>query len=224
MLSYLTQRSYPILDGLAFKMNHPFNYEYDVFLSYSRAKDWPKWVSYIFMPIFDHWLTSELGRDARIFVDTNIENGASWPETLDRALSKSAILVPLWTKNYFSSDWCTLEFTRFRARENIYSYGTFENPARLIHPAVIHDGKDFPREVGDISYTDLSEFVNVRMASNSLAEESLSLLVKKWVLCIVKSVRTVPECDPSWKELSARELYQQHKKNEPRQLGVPRFY
>jgi hypothetical protein len=199
-------------------------YEYDVFLSYSRAKDWPRWVGSIFYPIFDHWLTSELGRDSRIFLDTTMENGTSWPETVDRALSKSAILVPLWTKNYFSSEWCTNEFTQFRVRENQYNYGSFENPSRLIHPAVIHDGKDFPHEVGDISYVDLSEYVNVRMASGSLTEENLSLLVKRWVLSIAKSVSLAPECNPSWKELSNRELYQQHKKDEPKQLEVPRFY
>jgi len=32
-------------------------YEYDVFVSYRRHAEWPKWVQSIFLPLFNHWLT-----------------------------------------------------------------------------------------------------------------------------------------------------------------------
>jgi hypothetical protein len=55
------------------------SYESDVFLSYRRHGEWPGWVRDIFMPLFSHWLGEELPRDAKVFVDYEIETGDSWP-------------------------------------------------------------------------------------------------------------------------------------------------
>ncbi len=62
-------------------------YEHDVFISYRRHKEWPKWVSQTFFDIFDHWLDAELGRDCSIFVDNQLETGRNWPTNLGDHLS-----------------------------------------------------------------------------------------------------------------------------------------
>ena len=56
-------------------------YEHDVFLSYRRHAEWPKWVQRIFLPLFNHWLGEELP-GVRIFIDYDIETGELWPQRL----------------------------------------------------------------------------------------------------------------------------------------------
>ena len=44
-------------------------YEWDVFLSYRRSNDWPRFVERQFFPKLKHWLDTVLGHTAKIFVD-----------------------------------------------------------------------------------------------------------------------------------------------------------
>src|SRR5215510_11575348 len=68
-------------------------YEFDVFISYCRLSEWPQWVQNHFLPLFEHWLSNELGRKASIFVDYSMEGGVSWPPQLGQTLARSAVLV-----------------------------------------------------------------------------------------------------------------------------------
>jgi hypothetical protein len=147
----------------------PPQYEYDVFLSYSRAMEWPVWVKNVFLPIFVHWLTAELGYDARIFVDNKIESGTSWPQILNKSLAKSAVLVPLLSRNYFASDWCTRELSQMLTREDRCGCRSDHNPYGLIVPAIIHDGRELPERIREIQNINLAPYVNIRMAPDSVA-------------------------------------------------------
>jgi hypothetical protein len=120
------------------------SYEYDVFLSYRRHGEWPSWVRVIFMPLFSHWLGEELGRDAKVFVDYEIETGDSWPQKLGKSLGETRVLVALFSRQYFASPWCMRELQHVLSREQACGFRTAQNPAGLIVPASIHDGKDFP--------------------------------------------------------------------------------
>ena len=93
-------------------------YEHDVFISYRRHGDWPGWVRNVFYRLLYHYLSEELGREAHIFLDENIRTGTAWPTYLKNALSKSRVLVALWSPQYFSSEWCLTEIASFIAREN----------------------------------------------------------------------------------------------------------
>jgi hypothetical protein len=198
-------------------------YEFDVFLSYSRAKEWPSWVKRNFFPLFDHWLTAELGREARIFVDYELDTGVSWPSSLGTALARSTVLVPLWSRNYFSSKWCTQELARMRAREDRYGFRSLTNPLGLIIPAIVHDGSTFPQVVGDINHINISSCANVRMDPNGATAEKLSQTIKDWVPSISHAIESAPEYDSEWVRIDADAFVQQYSATAPKQMTVPRL-
>jgi hypothetical protein len=179
-------------------------YRYDVFLSYRRHKEWPKWVNNHFLPLFEHYLGEELGRDAHVFLDTSeIESGSVWPYKLAEGLAQSRVLVCLWSRQYFSSPWCVTELAHMRAREDACGHGTPNQPGGLIVPVVIHDGEDFPLEVRHIQVADFQDIVNVHMAPNSATAEELARRVAKWAPDVRAAVHRAPEFDPAWISIAA---------------------
>jgi hypothetical protein len=196
-------------------------YKYHVFLSYRRHKEWPQWVENIFLPIFEHWLGEELGKDVQIFRDVQIETGMPWPERLGEALASSRVLVPLLSRQYFNSHWCQTEFALMKAREAKFNLGEDECANGLIIPAIIHDGDDFPDEVKRIQSAKLQDFTNIRMAKHSLTEEKLSEKIRSWVPDVVKAIQCAPPYNPTWQQLAIDQFIQQFKISMSQQTTVP---
>ncbi len=192
-------------------------YEYDVFLSYRRYKEWPTWVKEKFLPIFDHWLGEHLGREAQIFIDDyEIDTGMRWPEELAHSLAASRILVPLWSRQYFNSTWCQLELSHMLAREQMCESKS------LVIPAIIHDGKSFPSWIQNRVAMSLTDCVNIRMAKGSPTEEMLSKKIDTWVLDIEKAIQRAPAYDPQWEEIAVEEFMRRFEDfTEPKQLTIP---
>nr|VFJ65534.1 MAG: TIR domain-containing protein [Candidatus Kentron sp. FW] len=199
------------------------DYEFDVFISYCRLKEWPFWVKEHFKPLFEHWLSTELGREARVFVDFEMETGVSWPHHLGQKLARSAVLVPLWTRNYFASKWCITELAHVLAREKACSFRTSERPQGLIVPAILHDGDRFPHEIKHINHVNLCEYVNIRMASKSQTAEELDRRIRDWMPGVAKAIECAPPYDPAWDTLAADDFIQKYHEGAPTQTSIPRF-
>jgi hypothetical protein len=178
------------------------SYEFDVFLSYSRYEEWPAWIKEHFMPLFQHWLGEELSRGPKIFVDYNMHQGVSWPHELARALSRSKVLVALWTPTYFSSTWCTSELACMYAREEQHRLKTTQYPCVLIIPATLHDGDRFPAKAAAIQMLDLKDCANVRMVKKSMTAAALSKKICLWAPTIAQAIRDAPPFDHSWESLT----------------------
>jgi hypothetical protein len=119
-------------------MKTPPHYRYDVFLSYSRANSWPRFVDLHFRPILDHWLSAELGEPSRIFHDARaIEIGQRWPSEIDRGLRDSRVMVALLSRNYFQSDWCRRELASMLARAEWFREAGLDD--QVIFPIALHD-------------------------------------------------------------------------------------
>ena len=91
------------------------NYRYDVFLSYRRR--WPvdDWVKHHFYPALKGWLGESLQREPDIFFDAeSINTGTDWPTELQQAHTHSRCLLPVWTRLYFASKWCSAEWRSVR--------------------------------------------------------------------------------------------------------------
>jgi hypothetical protein len=180
-------------------------YEYDVFLSYRRHREWTVWVRNEFLPLFEHYLGEELGTDATVFFDEHaIETGTAWPLKLASALAKSKVLVCLWSNQYFSSNWCKTELSLMRARENACRYSTIDRPEGLIVPAVIHGDryKYLPASEKLTAPFDLIEVVNPRMAPNSPLAEKLASRIAQWAPDVASAVGRAPDFDPEWSSLA----------------------
>ncbi len=196
-------------------------YEFDVFVSYRRHCEWPRWVREIFRPLFDHWLGEELGRPYTVFTDYDIETGASWPERLGQALGGSRVLVSLLSRQYFSSPWCQLEFAHMLAREAKCNLRTPQCPRGLIIPAHIHDGQDFPRFALAIQAAQLQPYTNVRLSEGSLTEERLSDEIRKWVPDIAQAISSAPAFDATWTDLAVSNIVKQFAALDPVQTVPP---
>ena len=199
------------------------SYEFDVFLSYRRHGEWPEWVENTFLPIFKHWLPEELGYNGEVFVDTTIETGDDWPLKLAEALSQSRVLVPLLSRQYFNSNWCTTELSLMMAREEKCGFSCINHPEGLIVPAHIHDGDDFPQEIKRIQAAQLQKYVNIRMATRSETEEKLSESIRIWVTDIAKAIKRAPEYDPLWQHIAAEKFVNQYLMQQSTQTNLPRL-
>ena len=155
-----------------------------------------------FFPIFSHWLNDELG-EAKIFVDQRMETGMKWPVKLVRSLATSRVIVPLFSQNYFTSDWCTAELGHMLAREAACGVGTPDVPLGLIVPAIISDSTNLPREVAEIQAVDLHAYSDPFIAESGITRELLSASVRAWIPDVVNAIEAAPEHDPSWYRLSA---------------------
>ncbi len=197
------------------------SYEFDVFVSYRRYGEWPTWVKEWFMPLFKHWLGEELGREPRIFVDYNIDEGVLWLPELARALSRSKVLVALWTPTYFGSKWCTSELAYMYAREEQCRLGTVQHTRGLIVPAALHDGDRFPQKAQDIQRADLQDCANVRIAKGSPTAEALSDRICSWAPKIARAIRGAPDFDPAWESLALDKFLDLFKRDDSEQTELP---
>lgn len=73
-------------------------YQFHIFLTHRRHREWPEWVKDKFLPIFQPWLGEELGEDNRTFFDQEIETGTAWPHKLAQVMAEFRVLVPLWSR------------------------------------------------------------------------------------------------------------------------------
>src|ERR1043166_6642420 len=143
------------------------NYEHDIFLSYRRSdRQWVKWTRENLCGALETLLRPGLGK-VSIFVDQHIEVGNSWPQHLALKLSRSRLLIPVLSRDYFQSSWCRLELALMYRRELDNNFRSATNPSGLIVPIVIDDGISFPPEIQAIQGEPFHDFANpfIRMDS-----------------------------------------------------------
>lgn len=196
------------------------SYEWDVFLSYRRFGLWPVWVGKRFFPLFNHWLGEELGRNARVFWDADLETGSTWPVALATKLATSRVLVPLWSRQYFNSTWCKTEFALMCAREEMCGFSPHQE-SRLIVPAILHDGDDFPPSAREIQAARLQEYSNVLVADNSQTLEELSDQIRNWVPDVVVAIERAPAFDASWQTLAVNRFMAEFEVPKAKQVELP---
>jgi TIR domain len=80
------------------------DYEYEIFISYRRMDDdWVRWTRGNFAHPLRSLLRPVLGT-VHIFIDEQIETGSTWPAHLARAHTRSRLLIPILSRDYFRSE------------------------------------------------------------------------------------------------------------------------
>lgn len=166
-------------------------YEYDVFISYKRYGEWTRWVNETFAATLHQHLAMELGREPRIFVDTRLESGTDWQKDIANKLAFTRVLVPLFSRMYFCSEWCLRELYAIRHVESHFGLRTNHSPGGLIVPACIHDGRkeDLPAHLHDccdIQSHDFSEFAITCLQRTSATFERFETALKAWTVSSLK--------------------------------------
>ncbi len=134
------------------------DYQYDIFLSYSRKNGVKDWVWNHFEPLLKMRLDGEMAVEPRIFIDNNMETGVKWPLDLQKKLLRSKCLVVVWSPQYFRSAWCMAEWKSMLAREEKLGLKTPENTRGLVYPVVFSDGEHFPTEATETRHKDLHKW------------------------------------------------------------------
>jgi hypothetical protein len=172
-------------------MAPPADYTWHIFLSFRRWQEWPYWVKRHFDPLFRHYLGEELGVEPRVFVDWQDRRPGDWPTELGVELARSRVLVPLLSRMYFESPWCTTEYELMRLREE-------RCKRALIVPAIIHDGRDLPDHARRAYSAELVRYANPRMTRESPRGEKLADRIADWVPTVAQAIRKAPPHDPDW--------------------------
>lgn len=200
------------------------SYAYDIFISYRRNPETLTWINEHFVPLLELRVEMELQRKPTFYIDQQVEAGASWPPAIGAALGQSRVLIALWTGNYFTSVWCTEEFTHMLAREQEAKLRTVQKPNGLIIPAFIHDGADFPAELQHIKPFEIQTSFNPRMARNSVRAEQLDAVLAQQAPAIAASINAAPQWKKKWGVNAAAAFYAQfHRHAQSLQSSVPRF-
>jgi len=180
-------------------------YEFDVFLSYRRTKQWPDFVKNLFLPRFDHWLSAELGEDPRIYFDVDdLETGVAWPQRLANGVASSKVMVCLWSRGYFASDWCKAELSHMLARRKAISPPHELLP--LVLAVVIQDGIDVPSELVDIQQFPFHDCADPWIGEGGRKAELLSGRIRKLAGHVHMAMNQAPLHDPTWRDLAVGEF------------------
>lgn len=180
-------------------------YEWDVFLSYRRSNDWPRFVEKHFYPKLKHWLETIRGH-SDIYFDVNAtETGDDWPYDLAWGLARSKVMVCLWSAEYFTSKWCALELTQMLARRKSLAGPSGRLPA-LIVPALIHDSETLPPELKRIQQFPMQDLSNPWIARGSETEERLAVEIEKLARHVAHALRKPPDYDEQWSALATAEF------------------
>jgi hypothetical protein len=178
------------------------SYAYDVFVSYRRANEWPRFLDGTFLPMFRHWLSAELDHEPRIFFDADlIETGNSWPHALAHGVAGSKVMLCLWSRQYFTSPWCLAELGHMLARRRALA-----DPPPLVLAAVIHDGEHIDPSLGDIQRFDIQSYANPWLARESATAEELSNRVRVLASHVAHALERAPDHDEKWAALAVEEF------------------
>lgn len=168
------------------------DYSYDVFISYRRHREWTPWTRELFRILLDAYLTQELCAEPSIFVDERIEPGADWPQRLGESLGRARVLLPVFSGDYFNSDWCLHELDLMHDRAKRYPAG------QLIVPVVGHDGDLIPEEIARIQTADFLAFRNTDLQRHTPRFEQFSDAVKNLAPAVAAAIDSAPPFDPTW--------------------------
>lgn len=167
-------------------------YVHDVFISYKRHQEWGGWVKLHILNLLDTYLSQELARKPDIFIDERIEPGADWPMRLGHSLGRARVLIPIMSRDYFSSDWCLHELDLMHGRLRRYP------DTRLIIPLVRHDGEMIPNEIKRIQSYDIKRFSNPDLQRKTPRYEQFSDMFNEIAPSIAEAISSVPEFDEVW--------------------------
>jgi hypothetical protein len=200
------------------------DYEHDIFVSYRRWDgDWVRWTQNSFVRPLRSLLMPTSG-NVRVFVDVQIDAGSSWPATLGKELGHSRLLIALFCRDYFRSEWCTREISEMYRREREVGFRTTQKPEGLIIPVVIDDGTGYPVEAQAIQAIDIHLFANPFIREDSPKQEMFTEQLREF-LCptIERALSRVPPFDPKWVGRAASEFTELFSIHTKAQTTLPRL-
>lgn len=200
------------------------SYQHDIFISYRRDDLTRAWIDKIFIPPLSSHIFYELGSHPKFYIDEQLESGTTWPLSLGTALGTAKTIIPLWSKTYLNSIWCTCEISHMLEREIKTGFRTLQQPDGLVFPTIIHDGETMPINLSSIQKVEIQDFFNVKMSPDSPKAELLTDKLKPLGKAIARSIGNAPVWQADWKIDAANAFYQQfYNSSIAQQTQTPKF-
>lgn len=172
------------------------DYCWDIFISYAGDELRNRWIHQHFKPLLASYLKLELGRAADIYTDKSIMTGQRFPRELAEGLARSRVLVPVFSRDYFCSEWCLHELDLMHARQCSAAN------ADLIVPIRVHDGEMLPNELGPIQRRDFESFYNPYLAPDSRTSEAFADAVRAFVPHVANALAGAPSPETNWRSIA----------------------
>ena len=113
-------------------------------------------------------------------------------QSLGEDLGRARVLLPIFSGDYFSSDWCMHELDLMHGRLLRFPR------SKLIVPVLGHDGKLIPVEIARIQPFDLSAFRNTDIQRRTPRYEKFSEAVSDLAPHLADAIVTAPPFDSDW--------------------------
>lgn len=170
------------------------DYDFDIFLSYRRSAMVGQWVRNHLLPCLEERLENVAPRPVRISCDSQMEGGSNWPAELKQRLQHSALLLPVWSADYFRSRWCMAEWGSFRKREETLGLFSTQNPQGLVYPVRYADGEYFHPDAQNTQVRRDFSHLNFPYESFKSSEKYLvfDTQVQEMAQDLVQKIQTVP--------------------------------
>jgi hypothetical protein len=175
------------------------SYEWDIFISYPRKDNAHEWVHNHFAPELEAWLMDEstAADEPRVFLDSRLEPGTSWREELSGVLKRTRLLVPVYSGNYFRSEYCLWELESMLAREQLLGLRTPARPRGLIFPVRYSNG--VPQRLEAIQSKDLRDYnVPVRSYRDTTQFVDLVREIQSFARVLLAAIAAAPEWQDGW--------------------------
>jgi hypothetical protein len=154
-----------------------------------------------FLEKFELFLTEDLGREPKIFFDEqDILAGARWPDTLEKALGRSKILVAIWSVKYFTREWCNKECGIMYYREMMLNATRKEDPYCLLMPVRFLDGDNYPPFAKEIQHLNCEVYNKATKISRGHTNKFMALreAVKGWTPDVKRRIQSAPDWNSQW--------------------------
>jgi hypothetical protein len=169
------------------------DYEFDVFISYRREGNPYNWVRNHFHPQLKAYLADQLPRDPVLFIDEGMEVGSVWPDRLEEALSRTRILVPVFSPQYFRSRWCIAEWETMAEREKLLA-----RPG-LIYPVLFSDSENFPSYARERSWRNLKPWNKPDLVfQQTIRWIDFTDEIEKVAIELASRITKAPPWEPGW--------------------------
>lgn len=184
------------------------DYKNNVFISYTRGELAP-WVNKLFAYYLNEYLKLEIGNHLGVFVDSSIESGNDWENTIKENLAGSQVMVCLLSPEYFKSEWCRREMALMMERENQADWQGRDKNSRLIIPVRLGDGDFYPDAVNRIQLYDLEEHVSFNPERYTAKANALEAEIKPLVKLLKNKLENIPDYNKDWLNFTGDDFYDQ---------------
>lgn len=174
------------------------SYISDVFISYRREEyAWTPWARDIFKPALESCLQRELSKRATVYFDEDIPPGLDFVTSLADGLASSKVMLPLFSRDYFSSNWCVHELDLMLQRAGNRG---------IVIPILVHDGEVIPDAVSKLVYKNFTAYSNPMLMADAPLYKQFWDDVARLAAHIREAIDTLPDFDHRWTARFRRRL------------------